>query len=266
MNKLLKTLLLNLVLFFSFCVQAQNLVSPITITLPQNLPANTADWATAVPPVMIIAQTKMENGHINSLVYESKILVTIKSGGSKICGTYNAQTAPESNFTVLVKNWSGAAVSNLLGQNCVLKAGTYELCVQFYSQGGATAARLLGEACKPFTIKGNEKETYSPPTNVMPVNNKAFTEKEINAPITFRWTPILPKPKLPVTYRLKVWQLMQGQNSTQAMKANTPLVEKEVKDQTQAIVNDVQLKTPKDRKSTRLNSSHSTLSRMPSSA
>jgi hypothetical protein len=46
--------------------------------------------------------------------------------------------------------------------------------------------------------------------------------------VTFRWTPLVPKPQQPVTYRLKVWQLMQGQNSTQAMRTNKPIVTKDV--------------------------------------
>jgi hypothetical protein len=44
----------------------------------------------------------------------------------------------------------------------------------------------------------------------------------------FRWTPIIPKPAEPVTYRLRVWQLMQGQNAVAALKSNTPIYEKEV--------------------------------------
>lgn len=40
----------------------------------------------------------------------------------------------------------------------------------------------------------------------------------------------MPKPQEPVTYRLKVWQLMQGQNGSSAMKENKPLVEKEYQD------------------------------------
>ena len=45
-------------------------------------------------------------------------------------------------------------------------------------------------------------------------------------PVTFRWTTLVPKPKEPVTYRLRVWQLMQGQNGTQAKQANQPIFEK----------------------------------------
>ncbi len=236
MNKFTKQLLLTIATFFSFLANGQNLITPITVNLPANPPANTADWASAVPPVMIIAQTKLQNGQVNGMVQESKILVTIKSGGSKICGTYTPQTAPTSGFNSATKNWSGAAVTTLLGQECILKPGSYELCVQFYSLGGgAVQSRILGETCRPFTIKGNDKETFSPPTNVSPVKDKVLTEKEAKAPITFRWTPIVPKPKDPVTYKLRVWQVEEGQAPAQAMKANTPILEKEVKNITQSV-------------------------------
>ena len=90
--------LLFLILNFCFvAAMGQNLIRPITISLPPNPPANTADWATAIPPVMIMAQTKMDSGRISPVVVESKILVTIKSVGAVICGSFNQQTAPQSD-------------------------------------------------------------------------------------------------------------------------------------------------------------------------
>lgn len=62
---------------------------------------------------------------------------------------------------------------------------------------------------------------------VLTEDKKEFTLESTQA-VTFRWTPIVPKPQEPVTYRIKVWQLMQGQNGTQAMKANQPIVTKDV--------------------------------------
>jgi hypothetical protein len=235
MQKFLKKLLFLLACTISFCATAQNLISPITINLPANPPANTAEWAATLPPVMILAQTKMVNGQVNGTVQESRILVTIKSGGSKVCGTYTPQNAPMSNFNSANKNWIGANILTLLGQECILKPGNYELCVQFYALSPAQGG-LLGESCKPFTIADKKDKTvYSPPTNVSPINEKVFTEKELNAPLTFRWTPVIPRPKDPVVYRLRVWQLMQGQSGAQAMKSNTPLFEKEVTNITQSV-------------------------------
>jgi hypothetical protein len=66
------------------------------------------------------------------------------------------------------------------------------------------------------TVKGNV-------INSGDIGKIAMDAKE---PLTFRWTPLVPKPKEPVTYRLRVWQLMQGQNGTQAMRSNQPMMEK----------------------------------------
>ncbi len=234
MKKKLQKLIFLLVSILTVNVHAQNLITPITISLPTNPPANTAEWATALPPVMITAQTRMLNGQISPIVIESRVLVTIKSAGGKVCGTYTAQNAPMSGFSSATKVWSGANVVSLLGQDCILKAGSYEMCVQFYGLTPAQAG-LIGEACKAFTIKDNSEGSYSPPTNISPTKDKILTEKEAKAPLTFRWTPVLPKPREAVTYRLKVWQLMQGQNGIAAMKANRPVVEKDVKDITQFV-------------------------------
>jgi SprB repeat len=234
MNKFTKKIMLLLGCVISFCASAQNLVTPISINIPANPPANTAEWATTLPPVMILAQTKPVNGVINGLVQDSRILVTIKSGGSKVCGTYTPQTAPMSGFNSPSKNWKGTDVLSLLGQECTLKPGSYELCVQFYTVDAAV--RIIGETCKPFTIADKkEKETYTPPQNIFPNNNKVFTEKETKLPIVFRWTPIIPKPKASVTYKLRVWEMQEGQSATQAIKMNTPLLEKDVKAITQSV-------------------------------
>jgi hypothetical protein len=227
----MKYTLTLLLLALTFWVSGQNLISPITITLPPKPPANTADWANAVPPVMIMAQTKPVNGGIDGMVIESKILVTIKSGGNKVCGSYTPQSAPNAGFNSLTKSWNGANVVSFLGQDCSLKPGSYELCVQFYNY----ETKLIGEACKPFTIADNKDVSYSPPNNVMPFDKKEFTEKELLTPITFRWTPIIPKPQDPIVYRLRVWQLMteKGNTSVKALMTTDPIFEKDVENTTQ---------------------------------
>ena len=101
--------LLTLLLIFSVLLghAQQYPITSINITMPASPPANTADWGTGMPPVMITAQSQLRNGQMNGDVIESKILVTIKQGGSKVCGSYKINTAPVSGFTTAVKNWSG---------------------------------------------------------------------------------------------------------------------------------------------------------------
>ena len=75
--------------------------------------------------------------------------------------------------------------------------------------------------------------------NLAPQNDQTFSADEAQQPMTFRWTPCVPKPQQPVTYRLKVWQLMQGQNGTQAMRTNPPIVTKDVDNVTEIIVDGI---------------------------
>ncbi|MEP7237452.1 MAG: hypothetical protein ABI685_06300 [Ferruginibacter sp.] len=208
-------------------------ITSIGITMSPTPPANTSNWGGVVPPVMITAQTRLNNGKVPPEVMASRILVIIKQGGSKKYGIYTPNNAPESGFTTAVKTWSGANAVSLLGQDATLPPGEYELCVQLFTQGAAGMIAISDEKCKPFTIQNSKDEKYNPPVNVAPVDKKVFTEKEIKEPMTFRWTPILPRPQVAVVYKLKVWQLMQGQNPSQAIQSSQPVIEEEVKDQTQ---------------------------------
>jgi hypothetical protein len=91
-----------------------------------------------------------------------------------------------------------------------------------------------------FSCSPNEEEIKTAaPQNVAPENGKSFSADEAQQPITFRWTPVVPKPQQPVVYRLKVWQLMQGQNSTEAMRSNQPIVTKDVDNITETIVSGI---------------------------
>ena len=81
------------------------------------------------------------------------------------------------------------------------------------------------------TIKAPEKQPDPEPIplkNSSPTEGKKFSEAEAGGTITFRWSGLVPKPTREATYRLRVWQLMQGQTGAQAMKANKPVVSKDV--------------------------------------
>ncbi|MGV8946331.1 MAG: LamG domain-containing protein [Lutibacter sp.] len=212
-------------------------ITGINISLPSNPDANIAEWSKSMPPFMISAQTRMENGKVSPMVMESSILVSIKGNGA-VCGHYSIDNAPSSNFNSPAKVWSGETALNLLGEACVLKPGNYEFCVKFYGNG-AVGQVLIGESCKSFTIKETEHKTYQPPMVLAPANGTELSESDLIKPITFRWTPLVPKPQEPVTYRLKVWQLMQGQSGTQTMKSNQPIITKDIDNLTQTTVNNL---------------------------
>ncbi len=73
---------------------------------------------------------------------------------------------------------------------------------------------------------------------VVTQTNKEF-KLDTDQPVTFRWTPVDSKTEKPVTYRLRVWQLMQGQSGSQAMNANKPVVTKEFTGVTEATISGI---------------------------
>ena len=93
-------------------------------------------------------------------------------------------------------------------------------------------ASILLMSC---TKEDKEILLVAAPTNEMPAKGKSFSADEVNNPIVFRWSSTLPKTQS-ATYRLKVWQLMQGQNGTQAMISNPPIVTKDVDNITETLV------------------------------
>ncbi len=214
-------------------------VTGIIISLPANPDANTANWGTGASMLTITAVTRLTNGKIDSRVTESKIVVTIKKGGAKICGTYTGNSAPAANFNSVNKVWSGSNAVSLLGQDCVLPPGEYEICVQYFGYGLAGPAPLSEEKCKTFSIRAKDQQNYQPPQAITPANGTALSEADTKKPIIFRWTTVVPRPQEPVTYRVKVWQLMQGQNGVQAMKGNQPIITKDVDNLTQTIISNL---------------------------
>jgi hypothetical protein len=230
----MKRILLSLITLYSVVCFGQKPISSINISLPAQPAANTAAWASAIPPLMITAQARLVNGRVDSSLVECRVLVTIKSGGNKICGSYTQQTAPFSNFNAAVKNWTGTAAVALLGKECTLPPGSYELCVQFFRSNPATGQQtVVGEACKSFTIADTKQQSYSPPQNVMPADGKQLSETEAIQPVMFRWTPVSPRPKADVVYKVRVIEILPGQNKTEALRSNTPLDILEVKNNTQ---------------------------------
>jgi hypothetical protein len=209
-------------------------VTSITVSLISNPDANTNNWKSGPSLLSISASGKLINGKVEPQLSESKILVTIKKNGSKICGSYNINSAPAANFNSANKVWSGNNAVSLLGQGCTLPPGDYELCVQFYGAPGAMI--LSAEKCKSFTIKAAEQNNYLKPQNILPSESEIFNTSMATAPVLFRWSSVIPNPGEPVNYRLKVWQIEQGQTPTQAININQPLITKDVTTVNQTLV------------------------------
>src|SRR5665647_2016557 len=213
-------------------------ITSINISLPSSPDANTANWGIG-SAVLTITATAKQAGRIDPGVEESKRLVTSKKGGTKICGAYTNNSAPASNFNSVSKVWIGRNAGELLGQDCVLPPGDYELCVQFFGNGAIGTVPLSDEKCKSFTIKSTDQQVYQSPQTISPANSAILSEKDTKKPITFRWTPVVPRPQDAVIYRIAVWEILAGQNAVQATKSNQPIIAKDVNNITQTIINNL---------------------------
>lgn len=97
---------------------------------------------------------------------------------------------------------------------------------QLPSSGTTGTSKPSGEPAR--AIVGGT--AMAAPKVLSPANGATVAGADPKAPVAFRWTPLIPRPQEPVTYRLRVWQLMQGQNGTQAMQTNQPVVTADVVD------------------------------------
>ncbi len=220
--------LLLAILCITLYSQAQQ-IKIVSFTVKNQLPSKTDDWQ-STPGALILTAQKPPTAQIKEL----KLVLQIKSNGAVICGNNVSNAATLSEFTT--KTFTTSELIGLLGNCPPLKDGNYTICAQFFNSDRREACQ---EMCREFRVEAPKETDYASPTLINPNNDKKFTEKELQGPVMFRWTPLVPKPKEPVTYRLRVWQLMQGQNGMAAIKANQPIVEKDVKEITQAVVTGV---------------------------
>ncbi|HVX52565.1 MAG TPA: hypothetical protein VHB48_20565 [Chitinophagaceae bacterium] len=236
----MKKLSVLLLLALAMRVSAQSYpVTSINISLPAVPDANVASWGSGGAVFTITAVTQSNGARLNPALEDSKILVLIKKGGTKVCGAYTSSTAPDAGFTTVSKVWHGQNAVSLLGGDCTLPPGDYELSVQFFGYSNGKMVALSDEKIRPFTIQGDNSQMYRAPQAVLPADNLALSSDEALRPITFRWTPVTPKPATPVTYRLTIWQLMQGQTAGQAIKANQPIIIKDIDNLTQAVITNI---------------------------
>lgn len=210
-----------------------NSINSISINLPQNPNSKTVNWGTGNSLITISAMAKMVNGRVDPLLENSKILVVIKKSGSVVCGIYTKNTAPAANFTNASKVWNGVNAVSLLGQECTLQPGDYELCVSFY--GGPSNGLISEEKCKPFTIL-SETTAFNKPQNILPAENAIFNVAIATQPVNLKWMGVMPKPSGNVTYQVKIWKLNNGQTPAQAITQNLPIISKDVPNLTQTTV------------------------------
>jgi hypothetical protein len=192
----------------------------LSINMPNPIDANTANWTNGF---VVTATTK-------NPLDRCRLILTIK--GKVNCGTLTPQSAP--TFTLEAnkpKPFAGPNAIALFGTNCVLEPGSYELIATLYYND-----RPTGTASRPFEIRKEELANYQPPQAIAPTDGTVINEADAKKPVTFRWIPVTPKPKEPVTYKLRIYEVKQGQTATAVVKSAIPMHEKDIINQTQYVL------------------------------
>jgi hypothetical protein len=109
-----------------------------------------------------------------------------------------------------------------------LPAGSYQLCVQLVAP--VTFQTMSEERCRIFTIAA-----FQLPIPMMPANETMLDIEKAKAAITFRWTPVAPRPAELLTYRVTVFEILTNQTPMQALRSNQPLLAKDIFGTTQFI-------------------------------
>jgi len=100
-------------------------------------------------------------------------------------------------------------------QTGMLPAGSYEFCCTLLD---LQDRQITPPVCKNFTI-----QSYQAPVLLQP-EDKSVVGKG-NRPM-FRWTAVSPKPNFPVTYHLRVFEVLKGQTPIIAFRVNKPILER----------------------------------------
>ena len=227
--KKIKLLLLLLMLTGASAYSQLQQIKIVSFTVKNQLPAVIDNWNNVPGSLLLVAQLPP-----TVRVKGIRLMVQIKAGGAIVCSNNSAGGLQVDEFTT--RTFSANELTGTLAGCHELKDGSYTICVQFFN---VDRVAISSEACREFTVETPKETDFAPPTLINPENGKIYTEAELSRPVTFRWTPLVPKPREPVTYRLKVWQLMQGQNGTTAMRTNQPIITKEVDNITQTVVNGI---------------------------
>ncbi|MCX6315905.1 MAG: hypothetical protein NTW29_01335 [Bacteroidetes bacterium] len=109
-----------------------------------------------------------------------------------------------------------------------LPSDNYQLCVQLVTP--IDYLPVSEERCRTFNLAA-----FQLSIPVMPANDMVLDTKLAQTYITFRWTPVTPRPVFPVTYRILVFEVLANQQPVQALRSNQPLLDKAITGTTQFI-------------------------------
>jgi hypothetical protein len=131
------------------------------------------------------------------------------------------------NLESMVFSGSYQSKMNRTGQ---LPPGNYQIIVHLDSADGPVPRIASIEQTRTFFLSATQL-----PVLMMPADGAKLKAEAAQTAITFRWTPVSPKPTENVRYHVQVFEVLDYQTPMQALRSNMPLLDKEVLGATQYI-------------------------------
>ena len=221
-----------LIIWGATTLQAQFVTNLLVNATP---PATLTDWAgrrdilgflgitqggSNPRPVLIKTEIKLNDGTVVAATDLSRApQYTFRAGNTPLTAT---EVLP---LEIMVFNGKYRSALERTGK---LLSENYQMCVQLVEP--ATLAPVSELKCRNFFIASLQL-----PILMKPYNEEVLPATAAQTAITFRWTPLVPKPATPAKYRIQVFEVQPFQNPVQAMRSNQPVLDKEVIGQTQYI-------------------------------
>jgi hypothetical protein len=204
-----------------------------TLTMVQAPPGTLIDWDMKTLTYIVPASAA-------GISFKALIKAEIKTLDGTVAGTTDLAKArpvnvgqsnqlfyPADVIPLDVMIFNGKFKSSL-DKTGKLPSDNYQLCLQLVN---ATDYRPLSQpACRNFTIAA-----YQLPIPVMPASEMLLDLEKAQSTITFRWTPVTPRPSEIITYRVTVFEILENQTAMQAFRSNQPVLAKDVVGTTQYI-------------------------------
>ncbi len=219
------------------CCIAATVSAQIKLTLVLNAtpPAQLSEWGTRREVLMLIVSPPP------GFIADFKIKTEIKTSDGTIIGTTDLAAAPV--FSVgstgnliltavdvlpLDKMIFTGKYKTSLQRTGKLLSDTYTMCVTAVRPTDYTPLSI--PECKSFYLASIQL-----PILMKPYDGEMLDANTAQTAITFRWTPMVPRQSVPVSYRVQVFEVLEHQNAVQAMRSNQPLLDQEVIGTTQYI-------------------------------
>lgn len=220
---------------FMFATQSLTAQLNVNLSLSGRPPATLTEWANRKDVLTLII------GPAQAQLTDVKIKTTVKSLDGTVVGSTNLNTAknytPQQGASTILNATDVLPLENIVFtgkyQSALIRSGklpadNYMLCVQLVR--ATDFAPASAEVCKTFYVTA-----YQLPILTQPTNEQELNSKLAQTAITFRWTPVVPSSPTPVTYRIRVFEILEHQHDVQALRSNQPLLDKSIIGTTQFI-------------------------------